>query len=223
MAPRSEIRMTPDRVMSAAALWDANADLARACLEHPFVHGIASGELARTRFQVYVAQDAFFLEAFARAYALALAKSPDRHGLDAFKALLGGVFDELRLHAGYAARWEIDLAPEPLPATRAYTTFLLSTAALEPVGHVAAAMTPCMRLYAWLGQSLAGRLHPGTPYREWVVTYADDGFAQLVRQLEELLERYGGDGARIAAHYRTAMALELGFFEAAWQAGAGAD
>ncbi len=32
-------------------------------------------------FQIYVAQDAYFLESFARAYALALAKSPDREGV----------------------------------------------------------------------------------------------------------------------------------------------
>jgi thiaminase (transcriptional activator TenA) len=212
--------MTSDRAMTAAALWDANAEIARACLRHPFVQGIATGALSRASFQVYVAQDAFFLEAFARAYALALAKSPDRDGLDAFKELLGGVFDELGLHAGYAARWGIDLTPEPLPATQAYTSFLLSTAALEPVGHAVAAMTPCMRLYAWLGTSLAAAgVSSGSPYREWVATYADEGFGRLVDTLEGLLERYRGEPARIASHYRTAMALELGFFEAAWQAG----
>ena len=46
-------------------------------LAHPFVRGLADGSLPRQVFSGYVAQDAFFLEAFARAYALALAASPD--------------------------------------------------------------------------------------------------------------------------------------------------
>jgi thiaminase/transcriptional activator TenA len=83
--------------VSAAELWQRNRDLADACLAHPFVRGIASGELEHRRFQLYVAQDACFLEAFARAYALALARCPDREGLAVFKDLLVGVFDELRL------------------------------------------------------------------------------------------------------------------------------
>jgi thiaminase (transcriptional activator TenA) len=62
-------------------LWQQNRVLAAAALEHPFVRGIASGELPRARFAYYVGQDAAFLGEFCRAYALALAKSPDEEGL----------------------------------------------------------------------------------------------------------------------------------------------
>ena len=48
-------------------LWNANADLAEACLRHPFVRGMADGSLAREAFKRYVAQDVFFLDAFLRA------------------------------------------------------------------------------------------------------------------------------------------------------------
>jgi thiaminase/transcriptional activator TenA len=41
-------------------LWRANQDLAQACLEHPFVQGIASGELPRERFVYYVGRNAFY-------------------------------------------------------------------------------------------------------------------------------------------------------------------
>ncbi len=204
--------------VSAAELWQRNRHLADACLAHPFVRGIASGELERQRFQLYVAQDAYFLEAFARAYALALARCPDREGIAVFKDLLVGVFDELRLHRGYAERWQISLAPEPLASTSAYCDFLLRTASLEPVGHTIAAMTPCMRLYAFLGQELAAKLDPETPYREWVETYASEDMEALASRLEGLLERYGGDPERLGWLYRRAMELELAFFESAWEA-----
>ncbi|MGZ6788604.1 MAG: thiaminase II/PqqC family protein, partial [Mycobacteriaceae bacterium] len=55
----------------ADSLWHRNWVLAEAALEHPFVQGIASGELAPAAFAYYVGQDAAFLAAFCRAYALA--------------------------------------------------------------------------------------------------------------------------------------------------------
>ncbi|MGY1666878.1 TenA family protein [Geodermatophilus sp. SYSU D00696] len=199
----------------AARLWADSADLAAAALRHPFVTGTADGTLPRGRFAGYVAQDAFFLEAFARAYALGVAHSRDRATLEAFADLLAGVREELRLHDGYAARWGIDLsAVEPAPATLAYTDFLLATAAVGDVGEVCAAMTPCMRLYAHLGQSLAGSATG--PYREWVDTYADPGFAELAATLEALLDRLAADTPAVRRAYRRAMELELGFFDAAW-------
>lgn len=200
--------------MTAAELFAANLDLATACRDHPFLQGIASGRLDRRVFVAYVAQDAAFLDAFVRAYALALAKAPDREAVLVFKALLDGGIEERLLHDGYAARWGVDLDPTPAPATSAYTDFLLRVAALEPAGHVAAAMAPCMRLYAWLGQQLRPITAEDSAYREWVVTYADPGFEELAATLERLLDRLGGDPATTAAHYRTAMRLELAFFDA---------
>ncbi|SFT90917.1 thiaminase (transcriptional activator TenA) [Geodermatophilus amargosae] len=207
----------------SAGLWVGSADLASAALASPFVTGIADGTLPHERFAGYVAQDAFFLEAFARAYALGVAHSRDRSTLEAFADLLAGVREELRLHDGYAARWGIDLAAvSPAPATLAYTEFLLATAALGDVGEVAAAMTPCMRLYAHLGQALV--LRATGPYREWVDTYADPGFEELAATLEALLDRVAADTPGVRRAYRRAMGLELGFFTAAgestaWEAG----
>ena len=197
----------------AQRLWQGSADQAAAAEAHPFVRGLADGSLPREAFGVYVAQDAFFLECFARAYALGLARSPDRETLDAFAELISGVREELRLHASYAARWGVATSGVvPLPATTAYTDFLLATAALGGVGLTCAAMAPCMRLYAHLGQTM----HPDTagPYGEWVRTYADPGFEQLAASLEQLLDRHAPETADVHHAYRRAMDLELGFFDA---------
>jgi thiaminase (transcriptional activator TenA) len=199
----------------ADSLWQSNRALAEAALQHTFVQGIASGELARAKFAYYVGQDAVFLDAYCRAYALALAKSPDQDGLIAFRELLNATADELRLHEDYAARWDVDLHQAADPATSAYTNFLLAVAALEPVGHIVAAMTPCARLYAYLGQRLAAQTKPESPYREWVLTYSGAQFEAQARRLEVLLDRYGGDHDRLASLYQQAMELELQFFDAA--------
>lgn len=207
--------------MIAARLWDECLPSAEAQLAHPFVKGMATGTLSADRFAAYIAQDAYFLDAFVRAYALALAKSPDHDSLRSLADLLAGALDELSLHAGYAARWGIDLQPDPAPATLAYTDFLLRVASLEPAGHAAAAMTPCMRLYAFLGQRLLPVTAEDSPYREWVETYASDEFEALALRLESLLDRLGGDGDALRSHYRTAMELEYRFFDAAWNGAGG--
>lgn len=76
-------------------------------------------------------------------------------------------------------------------------------------------MAPCMRLYAWLGRELEA--NPDSPYKEWVDTYAEPSFQQLATTLEGLLDRLGGDPEVMAGHYRTAMGLELAFFDSAYR------
>ncbi len=203
--------------MKAQTLWEQHYAVAEACLGHPFIRGIADGTLPQTKFAYYVGQDAYFLRAFARGYALAMARTPDENGLEVFKSLLDGVFAELELHESYARKWGVSTHPEPAPATLAYTDFLLHVAALETPGHTIAAMTPCMRLYAWLGKRLKPKAVPDTPYRDWIDTYSSDDFNALAEQLEVLLDFYGGEAARLAHLYGRAMELERNFFDAAWQ------
>jgi thiaminase/transcriptional activator TenA len=102
-------------VSLAQRLWVDNAELAARALAHPFVRGVADGSLPGEVFSGYVAQDAFFLEAFARAYALALAASPDIETVLAFAGLIAGVRDELSMHAADAARGEWTPQQPPRP------------------------------------------------------------------------------------------------------------
>jgi len=199
-------------------LWQSNQDLAQACLEHPFVQGIATGTLDRVKFAYYVGQDAFFLEAFARAYSLAAAKAPDWQGFEVFHALAGGVLEELRLHKGYAAEWSIDLGNvEPAAATRRYTDFLMATAWGSDASLITVAMTPCMRLYAFLGQQLAHTGIPDHPYADWIGTYSHQEFEKLAQKLESLTDQYTKITASVKSIYRYAMLCERDFFQAAWE------
>lgn len=95
--------------------------------------------------------------------------------------------------------WGIDATKEttPNPATVKYTEFLLATASgkvegLKAPGKLAtpfektkvaaytlAAMTPCMRLYAFLGKEMLGLLDTSEtshPYKKWIDNYSSEDF-----------------------------------------------
>lgn len=199
-------------------VWAENRDLAEACLRHPFVRGIADGTLPAEVFGRYVAQDAFYLEAFFRAYALAAARCEGRHqAAVAFHRLMGGVLEELEMHAGHAARLGLDLrAVTPAPATAAYVGFLLDVAWSAGLGQTIAAMTPCMRLYAFLGQTIAPHAVADNPYRGWIDTYSAPAMEELATTLETLLDELAEDGEEAGRLYRRAMECELAFFDASF-------
>lgn len=198
----------------ARQLWQANADWAAKILAHPFVQGLGDGSLAVGAFKGYVAQDAYFLDAFARAYAFCLAHGTSREDLFGFSELIAGVLDELKLHKGYTEKLGVSLdGVTPLASTRAYVDFLLGNARQGNLGETIAGMTPCMRLYAYLGQALAKK-DVAPAYADWVKTYADPGFEALAVRLEELLDQHAADSPAVRANYRRAMELEYGFFNA---------
>ena len=198
----------------AQRLWDINGDLAARIRLHDFVQGLGDGSLPIESFKRYVAQDAYFLDAFARAYAFCLANGTSRDDLYIFSELISGVVEELKLHKSYTERLQIDLVGvTPVAATKFYVEFLLNTARRGRLGETIAAMTPCMRLYAWLGQSLA-RTNVAPTYADWVKTYSDPAFEALAARLEALLDKHATDTPAVRANYRRAMELEHSFFAA---------
>ena len=78
-------------------------------------------------------------------------------------------------------------------------------------------MSPCMRLYAYIGQQLAQGGVPNHIYKDWIATYSSDEFEPLAAQLEAIVDDYAADTELIRSTYRYAMVCERDFFQAAWQ------
>jgi thiaminase/transcriptional activator TenA len=183
------------------------------------VRGLADGTLAPEIFRGYVAQDSFYLQAFARAYAVAAARSPDMETYGSLLDLMRGALEELTLHAAYAEELAIDLdVVSPLPVTLAYTDFLLATAWSRGFAETIAAMAPCMRLYAWLGAELAKDGVPDHRNARWIRTYSSDDMQDLADLLDGMLDRHAGHTPAVASAYRQGMDLEFAFFEACFSA-----
>ena len=72
-------------------------------------------------------------------------------------------------------------------ATKNYTDFLDDTSKRFSSVEIMFAMTPCMRLYSWIGKSLY-KDDFDIKYQEWIITYSDESFEKLANSLENLIE-----------------------------------
>jgi thiaminase/transcriptional activator TenA len=200
----------------------------RAQHAHPFVRGIGDGSLDLERFRHWIRQDYRFLVEYCRLFALAAARAPDLQTLVRFADLLQATArTEMDLHRACAA--DLGIAPgelerEPMaPTTRAYTDFLVRTAATGDFAELAAALLPCMWGFSEVGQALAARGLPAEPpYAKWVLTYADPEFAALAGWCRELVDRLaaGADEAardRMEAAFLTSSRYEYLFWDMAWR------
>ncbi|XP_057423090.1 bifunctional TH2 protein, mitochondrial [Lotus japonicus] len=208
----------------------------------PFAISLASGNLKIDSFRHYIAQDVHFLRAFARAYELAEECTDDDDAKLEFSELRKAVSEEMKMHQSLVQEWGLDLAKEHSinSATVKYTDFLLATASgkiegLKGPGKLATpfektkiaaytlgAVTPCMRLYAFLGKKFKELLDSNEsahPYKKWIDNYSSDGFQASALQTEDLLDKIsvyltGEELDVIEKLYYQAMKLEIDFFSA---------
>jgi thiaminase/transcriptional activator TenA len=184
-------RLSEDMLAAARPIWDAQ-------LQHPFVLGIADGSLLPERFERWVRQDYLYLKEFARVFAWATAKADRLASMSWYAAVLDLTLNtEMALHREYAARFGITEeeleAEEMWPTTRAYTDFLVRTAADGDMADLLAALLPCAWGYAWLGAKLAALERPEDQrYADWIEQYASDEFQAAACWLRDETERVAG-------------------------------
>jgi thiaminase/transcriptional activator TenA len=205
----------------AEPLWDAIVD-------HPMVSQLGAGTLDESPFRYWVRQDYVYLVEYSRLFALGAAKAPDLRRLGTFAELLESTVNtEMDLHRSYAAEFGIDEstleATEPSPTTRAYTDFLVRTAALGTFGDLVAALLPCMWGFNSTAERLADRGRPDHEgYAAWIDMYAGDEFSELTEWCLDLMDDVaaGADEAtrdRYRDLFVTSGRYEYRFWDAAWR------
>tara|TARA_B100000214_G_C23913864_1_gene602684 strand:+ start:595 stop:1263 length:669 start_codon:yes stop_codon:yes gene_type:complete len=206
-------------IMSIANdLWTNNLDLANSSYSSPFVVGIKNGDLPIDNFREYIAQDFFFLKSFKNAYNIALSRSYEKKSNILITELLKGVCLEMKLHKNYLKKWGVEFHNLIInDATKAYTDFLSEICENGSLIEILVSMTPCMRLYAWIGQSISRKLtRINNPYEEWIKTYADSEFEKLAITLEGIIDNNYNElnYDRLNFLYSYALRLEYQFFTA---------
>src|SRR3954454_2094461 len=147
----------------------------RAYTEHPFTDGMADASLPEAAFRHYLVQDYLFLIEFARAYALAVYKSPTLGDMREAAAGISAILDvEMSLHVKLCAGWglsaaDLEHAP-PASEMLAYTRYVLDAGMRGDLLALKVALAPCVIGYAEIATRLAA--HPAAsaatnPYRVW--------------------------------------------------------
>ena len=145
---------------------------------HPFLIEIRSGTLPLEKFRYYIIQDYMYLEGFARAVALALAKAPDSATLESLSKRVTTPIERPlhRMLMPLAGISEEELRKTgPSPSNLAYINHLVKTASLGTLGATAAALLPCPWTYHLLGRAIGYVDHP--IYGPWSSVYVE-GFLQ---------------------------------------------
>ena len=205
----------------------------RAYTEHPFTNALADGSLAEASFRHYLVQDYLFLIEFARAYALAVYKSPKLADMREAAAGLSAVLDvEMDLHVKLCAGWglspgDLEQAP-PAAEMLAYTRYVLDAGMRGDLLSLKVALAPCVIGYAEIATRLAA--HPNAnattnPYRLWIAEYAGVPYQEVAASarahLESLADHYATPAreAELIAIFKEATRLEIDFWEMGWHAG----
>jgi thiaminase (transcriptional activator TenA) len=197
-------------------------------LKHPFVKGIGEGSLEEERFKVYILQDYVYLKEFSRVFAWAVVKSDSLESMSWYAAVLNLTLNtEMGLHREYAKRFGITYEElentKMWPTNRAYTDFLVRTAADGDMADLVAALLPCAWGYVYIGQHLAQKNPPSDQrYVDWITQYASPEFADAADWLKQEMNRLSefiseGKKQRLVDLFVLSSRYELKFWDMCWE------
>ncbi|WP_300019092.1 thiaminase II [uncultured Roseobacter sp.] len=197
--------------------------------QHPFVTGLGDGTLPRAAFLHYLVQDYVFLVHFARAWSLGVVKAETLDEMKICASTVNALVNhEMALHVKTCAAEGIDeekiFGAKEEVANLAYTRFVMDSGLQGDFLDLIAALAPCCFGYGEIGLTLAVNATPDTPYADWIATYANDDYQQVMIAVGQMLDaavirRLGPDyrqsprWARLQTRFTVATELEAGFWD----------
>ena len=207
-------------------VWAANLPTYEAILRHPFLLEMRDGTLDPQIFAAYLAQDARYLNAFARALSALAAKAPREEWARRLRAdALASLAEERALQHRLLESYGIDpaavAATEPSADAFAYANFIVATAHDRSFAEGLAALLPCYWIYWEVGQVLAERGSPNSTYQAWIAAYAGADYAEAVRAFRAMVDEVAagvdaGTRASMAELFGVGSRYEWMFWDAAY-------
>lgn len=182
-------------------LLDATREIWDSYNEHPFVKGIEAGNLEKEKFRYYIIQDFLYLEDYAKAFAIGVAKAKSMETMGIFSgyiSLLTG--NEMNIHHGYMGKFqvsqeELDRTPRALD-NLSYTSYMLRVAYEEGEAEILTAILSCALSYEVIAKKMVENDpacvdHPF--YGEWITGYVSESYANGNAVLTDALNRLTKD------------------------------
>ena len=169
--------------------WKASEHIYDATIKMPYIQELIAGTLPLEKFQYYLKQDSLYLQAYARALSFIAAKmNEEQFVLPFIKFAEGTIVIEAQMHGDYFEKFGIkDLGPI-MPDAHHYVSFLKATAAADTVEEAIAAVLPCFWIYKEVGDYIYAQPRvENNPYQAWIDTYGSEEFAQLVKEILEIV------------------------------------
>ena len=165
----------------------------------PFHRGDGRRFASEAAFRHYLVQDYLFLIEFARAYALAVYKSPKLADMREAAGGISTILDvEMNLHVKLCAGWGLSATAlehaAPAPEMLAYTRYVLDAGMRGDLLALKVALAPCVIGYAEIATRLTGRpnaLAAANPYSVWIAEYAGAAYQEVAAKA-----RVASGGAR---------------------------
>ena len=204
-----------------------------AAVDHRLVEELAAGEVEDAVFRRYLVQDYAFVGTLASVVGYAAGQAPTVEAKGELAGFLGTLtsdeddyfersFDAL----GVPAEQQAD--PDRNDVTEAFCDLLLRGALEGGYAETLAVLLPVEWVYLEWASARADASPDQFNLAEWIDLHAIPEFEAFVGWLREELDAYGSElpprrQRRIERHFRRAVALEVAFFDAAYEPPAGGD
>lgn len=207
--------------------WEAEA-VYQAIRCHPFVEGIAHGNLPPEAAVFYVQQDVQYLSTYARVFALAISQAESLGQMKLLADRMTVLFDgELPPHGSLCRAAQVSFAevtrvlPVQAPAAHHYAQHMIASGSHGVLAETVATVLPCHWVYADLGRDLMEAVRPDGhhPFYDWITFYAGSPMREGLNQLCQLLDESARAVPRevIARAFHVSFQMEYRFFDMAWR------
>jgi thiaminase/transcriptional activator TenA len=179
--------LSADLYQQGQAAWQA-------AVNHPMVAAIGTGQLPHATFRFYFEQNVCYLEEYARAIALVIAKAPDRRSVTVLTRFLNQIVEhEIPANLEFLDALGGTPLQNPLvamtPTAYAYTRHILQVCGQHGAAAGLTAVLPCQWSYGEIGQRLAASVPSDPVCAAWVALFSEPGYEDLVHESTDLLDR----------------------------------
>ena len=203
--------------------WEQIASIYNSIINMPFITELMNGTLPMDKFQFYIAQDSFYLEAYGRALAIVAARANSTKDLLTYLRFAeSAVVVEQELHESFFKTFKLIDKGNIEPSCHHYTHFIKSTAALDTVEVAMAAILPCFWIYKAVGDYIYENSSKNNPYQKWIDTYAGEEFGLSVIKAIETCDHVASQCTELQRQamtrsFITASRLEFNFWDSAYK------